>query len=338
MELRVPAMSMIRIAVGVLLIGAVGIPAASAAVTECTFDEGTATVTITAVDDITVEAAIDAGGEILVSTSESGVAVCDGATVSNTDRIDIHAGDSNGVRITGTPSFSPGLTSEGAGTSEIEFRVLDGIAAPVLITGTPAADAFSTAYVQIDGSDGVGVNVNGDGDADVLFPIASATGLILATEGGDDTTDLTGGTAPPAGTALSVGGGPGSDVMRFRGSLDDVSLFGAAGRDVLDLSSVDAAASLFVDLDSTSGGFAPAYGNPFTVTGFEELIGHGGEDVLGGTDGRQRVFGRGGEDVLLGLGGDDYLDGGGGADWMRGGTGTDTCLGTMIDRVRSCER
>jgi Ca2+-binding RTX toxin-like protein len=57
------------------------------------------------------------------------------------------------------------------------------------------------------------------------------------------------------------------------------------------------------------------------------LIGGNAQDnVLVGTELRDRIFGKAGDDVLRGRGGNDLLDGGSGNDVLRGQAGDDTLI------------
>jgi hypothetical protein len=92
-------------------------PPAVATVAECSFDAGTATVTVTPLDgsaDI-----IRRGDAIAVDGVD-----CGAATVTNTDTVDVvpSTGDAVTIDLRGGP-FAPGLTDEGDGSSEIEFFI-----------------------------------------------------------------------------------------------------------------------------------------------------------------------------------------------------------------------
>ena len=51
----------------------------------------------------------------------------------------------------------------------------------------------------------------------------------------------------------------------------------------------------------------------------------GGDDVVRGSNGPDRIFAGAGDDIVDGLGGDDWLDGGTGGNSIDGGPGTDSC-------------
>lgn len=88
------------------------------------------------------------------------------------------------------------------------------------------------------------------------------------------------------------------------------TLDGGAGTDTLRLAN----AGLF-DLRSRS------------VSGFEKIMGSGGDDIIGTGDNGDVVDGGLGNDIIDGAGGDDSLAGGGGDDELRGGAGRDKLYG-----------
>ena len=71
-----------------------------------------------------------------------------------------------------------------------------------------------------------------------------------------------------------------------------------------------------------------------TLSGFEDVFGSVGSDVLIGDGRANSLYGYTGDDVLKGLGGDDRLVGLGGADAANGGSGTDRC---RAESTMDCE-
>ena len=144
------------------------------------------------------------------------------------------------------------------------------------------------------GSDGPDVMV-GDDRANSFFWLF----------GGNDTVDAGAGNdyvAPGAGTN-NVDGGLGTDTLSMLGG----KLFH------------DRHGGVTVNLASgtTSAGDS--------LTGFENVFGSVGDDVLIGTTGSNSLSGYSGDDVLLGRGGEDKLIGQGGRDRANGGAGNDRC-------------
>jgi hypothetical protein len=67
------------------------------------------------------------------------------------------------------------------------------------------------------------------------------------------------------------------------------------------------------------------------------VIGTPGDDVIVGDKRRNRIRAKGGDDVICGLSGADRLKGGPGRDVLKGGPGNDACRGGPgKDRLRSC--
>lgn len=152
----------------------------------------------------------------------------------------------------------------------------------------------SAAAVTIDLVSGFGFG--GDADGDRLVSIENVIGTryddILIGDGGanrlegdegDDTID----------------GGDGNDV-----------LIGGAGIDTLSYESASAGVTVNLSASAQRTGGA---GND-TISGFENLIGSGHDDVLSGDKGDNRIEGGAGNDIIMGGLGADYIDGGDGVD------------------------
>ena len=132
-----------------------------------------------------------------------------------------------------------------------------------------------------------------------------------------------------------VNTGAGNDtVIATVGDGNDIYI-GGAGIDTYDLSGTTAAATVTW---STTTSCRPAQRQSAdtgtdTLTGFENVIGGSGNDVITGNAsdnvltggaGDDKLSGGGGNDTLIGGAGNDMLDGGTGNDTMTGGTGNDT--------------
>ena len=131
---------------------------------------------------------------------------------------------------------------------------------------------------------------------------------------GDDT--LTGG----AGDDI-LNGGNGNDILNGGKGADSLD-----GGDGLDTASyADSPGRVVVRLHNTSAAkYGDAEGD--TLTGIENLVGSGHNDVLAGDGGDNRLEGGDGNDDLFGgpAGGDDVMLGGNGDDRIYGGKGNDT--------------
>ncbi len=122
-------------------------------------------------------------------------------------------------------------------------------------------------------------------------------------------------------------GGDGDDVLE--GGADADRLLGGAGLDTVSYSGSNRGVT--VDLEEAAGKRGHAEGD--VITGVENVLGSGYEDVLGGDDDANRLSGGDGNDRLSGRGGDDVLEGGAGADRLFGDTGKDELRGGDGDDV-----
>lgn len=157
-------------------------PPPASAVVGCAFAGSTVTVSMPAAGDTAVSIAVGTGvnlGRIMY-----GVLTCSTATTANTDTI-VVTGNTAAETVTFDLSggaFAPGLTVEGAGTSEIELTVDLGTGTQdrVTITGGPGNEAivFGT----------LGIALNGDTDVD-----ATLTGVELGTVNGGGGADTVSG-------------------------------------------------------------------------------------------------------------------------------------------------
>jgi hypothetical protein len=203
----------------------------------------------------------------------------------------------------------------------------------------------------------------GDGDDVVTTPASFLTPVVVTGGDGDDVLGGAGRLAGGAGNDVLTGGddgpgykgsgppsdglsgGPGDDVLRGGGG--DDQLDGGAGSDVIDggdsnrdtVYYLDRTAGVRVDLADAEAMQGEA-GERDTITGVEIAYGGSGDDVLLGTEernrleggaGDDRIIGRGGWDNLVGGDGRDVLDGRDGSDNLYGGEGSDTLRGGTGD-------
>jgi Ca2+-binding RTX toxin-like protein len=224
--------------------------------------------------------------------------------------------------------------------------------ADVLIGGSgldTASYLFSLFAVNVDL--GTGYTAGGEAEGDVLQGVEALVGSYnddwLTGDSGANTLDgsagfdaLTGGGGDDVlidSGANSVLGGDGSDYL-YVGDLAGGTWDGGDGLDTLDLSA-DTLAGVYFYLGTTQ------IVEGATLSGFENLIGTQGGDVVFGTAAGNLIYGWSGDDTLVGAGGDDILDGGLGVDTVQyllagagvsvdllafqatGGHGTDTLYG-----------
>jgi Ca2+-binding RTX toxin-like protein len=150
-----------------------------------------------------------AGAAIQVSDSENPKRGCrSGATVTNTDRIKLFAGEDAAVFVElSRGPFAPGLTPDEDGSSEIEWEVSG--PGEVELVGGPEPDHFR--YMDSGSESGLNLNADEDTDLDLVVARESLEVLNLVTNGGGgpDRIDAVG---SPALEAFAIGG-PGDDTL-----------------------------------------------------------------------------------------------------------------------------
>lgn len=217
--------------------------------------------------------------------------------------------------------------SDGAGLHpDVGFESFRGLAGNDLIDGRSGMDRANYQFAP----NGVDVNLllgvaldDGFGDSDTLFNIEAVKGTdhadILTGDDGDNDFE------PLLGPDM-VDGGEGVDTLNYDDLTDSVVIDLLLERVI----HADSTIATAVNFENATGGEAG-----------DELIGTGGDNVLLGEDGDDRlvglagmdeirggfgadtIFGNSGDDLLLGEDGDDRINGGFGADDMRGGRGSD---------------
>ncbi len=277
-----------------------------------------------------VTADIDAGGEIVIAF-DGGADV----TVRGVETFAIGGGDGDDVIRARTVE---GSVNGRGGDDALEVRSSGfGGEGDDTITGS-AAGGF----------------LRGDGGHDVLRVLGGEWRL----EGsdGDDEIDAA------AASAVTVGGGDGSDTITGSGGSDEIDA--GAGDDEIDAGAggdtVDGGAgddllrgrgaginTFYGDFTPSAAPGAPPVGDDTLIGGDERdfLFGQGGDDSLEGGDGDDQLFGavlagdmdadtlRGGagDDILRGAAGRNLLDGGDGADLLELGAGDDSAEGGAGD-------
>jgi Ca2+-binding RTX toxin-like protein len=304
--------------VGVFAIGVLTWPTLAAIAQvipgECTFDSGTAVMTFASDSPIMLTREGDA---ILVND-----AVCQGATVTNTDLIRLFA-DSITIDLAGGP-IAPGATDEGDGSSEIEFEIethdLD-------VLGTSFPDHLVVGRASRD-CPGVGtldwsaVNLNADEaapDADIFDCSSTFEGTgfsSLVGRGGNDILSLAGEGLSESELSghLTMLGGLGNDTL-ISGTGDD-TIRGQQGVDTFDASEATSEIWILVGpLSETDTAVGSSIGND-EIAGFERYVTSFADDFFDGSDRDETFIGGGGHDEIWPRGGDDVIAGGPGPDFL----------------------
>ncbi|HWT08200.1 MAG TPA: calcium-binding protein, partial [Roseomonas sp.] len=229
----------------------------------------------------------------------------------------------NDGRIDGTVRLGAGgdLFDSRGGTTTAQVQGMDGDDTMVAGTALGAFDGGAGQDVLIGGAGadtllgGLGLDtLDGGGGNDSLVGGGVGDGADLLLGGaGDDV--LSGGSGID-----DLDGGEGNDILRGGAGAD--ILDGGAGRDLLDYA---LSVSVNVNLGTGDASGGDAAGDVFS--GFENLAGGTGIDILTGDALANVLFGRGGNDVLSGGGGNDLLVGDIGADTLDGGLGADVLRG-----------
>jgi len=223
---------------------------------------------------------------------------------------------------------------------------LSGGAGPDTLLGGPGDD------LTLAGRDGDDVIDGGDGN-DTLNPGTGPAGLSSDADRlfGGPGIDLVEYRGRSQGVRASIGNGPddglplegdnvSADVERLAGTLGDDTLIGGPGPDELDgrggSDTLDGAGGD----DRLLSGAGDAVGDSLAGgPGNDALAGDGGGDRLAGGDGTDALAGGDGADDLDGGAGADALDGGAQDDSLDGGTGGDRMAGGAgVDTVRYAAR
>ncbi len=240
-----------------------------------TADAGAATCTFAAP---TVTVTLNAGETATVGTSAGVITLnnvnCTGnPTTAAAETINANGTTGNEILVVDLTNgpLGPGLTPEGAGTSEIEINANLGLSGAdrVTITGGSANDHFVAGTT--------GINLNGDGDADVTF---SGTELFTLTgSDGDDMLSAGGGsgTGSVLGLPTTFNGDNGTDTIKP--GLGNDTIASGNGEDTLDAS--EAPAGVTINLGTTSAQSTGGLGTK-TISGTENVIGSTANDVLDG--------------------------------------------------------
>ncbi|MDQ1159332.1 Ca2+-binding RTX toxin-like protein [Sphingomonas sp. SORGH_AS 950] len=232
----------------------------------------------------------DAEGDVLISIEN----------LTGSDNDDVLIGDAAANTLSG-----------GAGSDRLDGGagndVLRGGSGDDILVGGAGADTLQ-------GGDGVDTADYSASGAGVSVDLSSGTAL-----GGDAEGDTLSGIEAVVGSAYDdvlvgasginrLSGGAGNDVIRGGAGAD--VLDGGVGNDTLDYTTSAQGVTVNLATGATAGG--DAQGDQ--ISGFENVTGGSGNDVLSGSSGANVLRGGMGDDVLAGLGGADVLDGGDGSD------------------------
>jgi len=351
-----------RFSVAILLVWASAGTARAQSAATCSFDPGTATLTVN-VNGISARLlAAKSSGEIRLDGG-----ACGGATVTNTDSIQVNGGAlSDELTLNG--NFAPGLTAEADASSEIEILfALGGGSDYVNVNLSSASNKlFLTAG---------GLDVGNDGDEDITT--AGTEFLTIDGGGGHDTINASAYSGTGAGGRLDLYGGPGNDQLtgdalnnriwgddgndilyglagndRLYGGPGDDRLYGGEGNDwffadaTVDGSDVmrGGPGADNADYHYRSVAVNLTLGNSLADDGeagegdsieldVENASGGNGDDVLVGSPRGNWLRGWGGNDEVYGGLGDDGVDGGEGNDHVDGEAGNDSVSGWYGDDI-----
>jgi acrosin len=190
------------------------------------------------------------------------------------------------------------------------------------LTGGSGADEFHFA----DGVGITGILQGGSGNDRMIFTSYGASHGVTM-----NVTTNNGGTITSPGVSFGFSsvegftGGAGNDTINLgAGRLLSGTIDGGAGTNTLSYAAYTT--TVRVNL-STGAAIGIANGANGGVTGFQNVTGGSGADVLIGDSAVNVLIGGGGNDVLVGNDGNDILDGGAGRDILIGGNGADQLTG-----------
>lgn len=196
-------------------------------------------------------------------------------------------------------------------------------------------NASITNFGQIGSIANVGVNIFADGSQITNFGAIFSDSTTAATQSGASTIlHNFGSITTNAPTAYSLASSAGGNRIENHGVIagSAVSVLGSNGSDVMintgtlvGLVNLQAGNDTYIGSSGSAVLVVAGDGND-TLRGSafdDDLRGEGGSDVLLGRDGIDRLSGGLDADRLLGGGDDDTLDGGGGIDVLNGGAGAD---------------
>jgi len=270
------------------------------------------TPTLTAMQKLTL------GGEFNYAIGSNGatrLATLDASNATGTVNVDASAST---VNFTATVSGAAAVTLTGGSGNDV-------------LTGTSFADSLT-------GGDGADSVTAGAGDDIVSGGRGADT---LAGGDGTDTADFTG-----LNGVFDVGGGVVSSGIAVNLGTTAVTAANVRAYTVIEGAGTTAAA-LSTGLANLSSGTAVYIGAETgaasgvslvsgvidTLSGFENVTGSAGSDVIIGSSGANSISGAAGLDYIDGGAGNDTINAGTGADYVIGGAGTDTIVMAAGDSI-----
>ncbi|ESQ73921.1 M10 family metallopeptidase [Asticcacaulis sp. AC402] len=226
--------------------------------------------------------------------------------------------------VTGYLNY-PSWADGGADIDTLDLAFVLFSALPVsfnLATGVYSDGAGNHTFLNFE-------NYLGQGGAETIT--GTSDDNIINAGGGDDDIDAGGGND-------TVDGGDGNDYLHNTNAFGGVvNWYGGAGNDTVTgvfnyTSYVDGGADVdTLDLSYITGGIPPIAfdlatgvytdgGGNLTLLNFENYLGQGAAETIGGTDAANRIDGNNGNDSISGLLGADTLNGGAGNDTLHAGT------------------
>lgn len=302
----------VTVALGVLLVLALSVPAAGQAQTSCIF-AGTPTNVLTVSVSGRFAAVITRRGqEITVHDYGRAPDGCSGAipTVTNTDTIRLMFSGTRRASVEvllENGPLAPGATFENRGASEIELEVY-GSGLGVDVVGTHRNDEFR--WGRRGAHAGLNVNPDDAGDKDVDVVIIGGPHPPVLYALGAAGNDIITAAAVLGGGYVHAQGGPGDDVLSAPKGLKGATLSGGAGDDVLTGSRFD---------DILTGD-----------SGNDRIVGGSGADNITGGTGLDQIWGGAGRDLI------DVRDRVG--DIVSCGRGRDRVSTDRKDRATGCEK
>jgi Ca2+-binding RTX toxin-like protein len=201
------------------------------------------------------------------------------------------------------------------------FQNLVGSAGGDTLSGASGASRASNSIFGYNGND---VIYAGSGNVNDAFDGGTGTDTInYQGTVGPIVLSYNGSTATGTASGANIGTDTLTTMEYFIGTAA-ADTFTATGNAIgMYLSYSNLSVGVALDLADSGAATASGGGGADVVTGFVNLIGSGGNDVLSGTSGANVIYGGAGDDNIFGDAGNDNIFGEAGNDTLNGGLGTD---------------